>query len=40
MKQTYMGGFTAEELLDGGKILKCLRGDDPIPFFCRTVYKD
>jgi hypothetical protein len=28
-----MGGFTAEELLDGGKILKCLRGDDPIPFF-------
>jgi hypothetical protein len=28
-----MGGFTAEDLLDGGKILKCLRGDDPIPFF-------
>lgn len=36
-KQTYLGGYTAEELVDGEKVIKFLRGDDPIPYFVGPI---
>lgn len=35
-KQTYLG-FSAEELVDGDKIIKFFRGDDPIPYFVGPI---